>query len=217
MDEILEIFRKYKEGDVDSSPYTYENINVVFAPPIAGKGFIHIFNFDGKFPYGHYPLPKTEEQLSTFLQEMADKVVKLEDSNKYICYKCHAEHDLPPAIITKDKAPYCPRCKAYVPANEVKSESEPEKLRTEDVIKPKDDPRVNPKDIESAIKFLRKNGYKVNRMVRKYKVVYNDTNLGEKISTDYYKNEADFAKSHKSDKFISLIKELYKEYEESLD
>lgn len=225
MDEILELYRNFKEeGIVDRSVYNYDCVNVV----IDGQ-HVHVYDVSGKTPMGKYNIPNNEDAFIGFLKQINTKVKELGDNFQFICGRCNKTYDLPEK--TRDRNGYliCARCAA---GGDMRVEHPKRGDHSHEEVVEKSQPakespipstvglgkktEASPLTIQDAIAMLQKSGYAVKKVVKSYKVVYQNGNGEEGVSPAYFRSEEDFRTKHPDKKFISLIKELNKADEENI-
>lgn len=208
MDELLTVFRNTKAGILDSSVYTYENINVIND----GKG-IMIYDVSGTQPCGKYRIPDTEEQFIAFIEKMNTKVGELIETNSYICGKCGKTHELPEEVKDRYGNLVCSSC---INGGDIREVSKSTEDTTKESPIPSTVRKVTPPTtpsveltIETAVGFLVKQGFEVMKKVPSYRVVFSENN-DEKITSTYYRDQTAFENDNPGKTFIDFVRALKK-------
>lgn len=207
--DIKEGFHRARGGESDPRPFNFDQINICFL----GQD-IHVYDVTGRMPYGKYKLPSDEGKLYTLLNKINTKVIEVEENNQYLCYSCNGVFDLPVDVWGPNGEPTCNKCaKGTFGATE---EHPDDAVDTPAASKKRDDS----KEIKSAIAYLQKRGYVIKKLIPSFKVLYTNEKGEPAVSSEFYKNEAEFNLTMKAQKrdveFIQMIEKFRKEEEEML-
>lgn len=221
MEDILEAYRRVRSGQPDNTVFNYSNINLHFSGNV-----LNIYDYNGDMPCGRYKLPPSEEVLVEKLAELDDKVSELLANHQFLCGKCGGTFDLPEYTRDRFGAYVCESCANGGDIRKPKEESK-KQTKESDAESSKADPlaknaasqpaKISQITVESAIDFLKQQGYVIRKTVKSFKVIYIGEDGKESISQDYYKSKENFIEVFPKAKFISIIKELSKSEEEKLD
>ena len=215
MEQILTVFNEILQGGNNETLLNFENINVIFT-----QGRVNVYDQECRIPYGRYKMPQNEKALKVFLDKMSKLIKKVEDNGKYICGKCNEILDLPEAYKDKYGNLLCSTCRGSkvtppAPEQSIDLNKDQSTVRKSGDIEPIASP-----NLQKALEILkRSNEYKIKKIVKSYKIVFQDELGRTDISKKFYKSKEEFDKSNEDQKFkaISIVKELFKKTEEDLD
>jgi len=223
MEEILEVYRQVMSGIPNNTVLSYDNINLHFS-----GNLINLYDYTGEMPCGRYKLPRTEHDFIAKIEELNEKIGDITNNDQYICGKCGGTFDLPES--TRDRHGAC-ICDVCASGGDIRVENKEPTKKTEKVekssapVKGEAGPVNIPSTVnnarltvDSAISFLRDQGYVIKKSVKSFKVVASDKNDEAVGVTDkYYRSKEEFETKNPHLKFISLVKELSTTDEEPLD